>query len=728
MADTPEMGRTPSTDELVPELTFDEIDRAFDNNEFCFYLQPKCNVATGAIVGAEALVRWNHPKYGVVSPGRFVPMLEQAGQISRLDVFVWRSVVRMLARWEREGRNLVPISVNVSMVDIDQMDVADTLTGLLNEYDVDARLLQAEITESAVARNLSKVESTIRKLHADNIAVLMDDFGSAYSSLNMLKDINVDVIKLDMKFIDLNEDNASKGLKIVESVVNMARKLRLLVIAEGAQTKQQVDQLLSVGCRYIQGYYFHEPLPVGRMEKLLAERPDDRHFWDMSNDFMHGSYVPVNGRTMLETSALAASTFEILANGVAELSRLNVKTGEYRAVKRDGILPTPETDDFETYVQTLIAERVVHPDDADRFRADMDLASLRSLLFSQKSAFGVYRSEVLARTGIISFAVIPSRECSESDPWAVVMVGRNLPIESFVRLNGEEYRRDSLTGLLNRNAFDDDVEFIQATHDKPLTVMYMDLIGLHEINNHLGHARGDVVLCELADAARAYFGDDNIYRIGGDEFVIISFAHSMAQSARQMGYMRQELLDHGCELSVGMAESDDGEDIPDLVNQAENEMRKDKKRYYASGSGKRQLRTLNKQLEDILVRNKDMESLLQHLNTRYSIAYVVNLRADTQRPVVVPGYVQKMLDKHGGSFHEMLLDYCDKLVAPAYRDGFRMLFDYDYVRDRICREGAIRYAYVRNDGERFLITIFPDTHSVDEVMWVFAKEDTSSEE
>lgn len=722
------MGRTPSTDELVPELTFDEIDRAFDNNEFCFYLQPKCNVATGAIVGAEALVRWNHPKYGVVSPGRFVPMLEQAGQISRLDVFVWRSVVRMLARWEREGRNLVPISVNVSMVDIDQMDVADTLTGLLNEYDVDARLLQAEITESAVARNLSKVESTIRKLHADNIAVLMDDFGSAYSSLNMLKDINVDVIKLDMKFIDLNEDNASKGLKIVESVVNMARKLRLLVIAEGAQTKQQVDQLLSVGCRYIQGYYFHEPLPVGRMEKLLAERPDDRHFWDMSNDFMHGSYVPVNGRTMLETSALAASTFEILANGVAELSRLNVKTGEYRAVKRDGILPTPETDDFETYVQTLIAERVVHPDDADRFRADMDLASLRSLLFSQKSAFGVYRSEVLARTGMISFAVIPSRECSESDPWAVVMVGRNLPIESFVRLNGEEYRRDSLTGLLNRNAFDDDVEFIQATHDKPLTVMYIDLIGLHEINNHLGHARGDVVLCELADAARAYFGDDNIYRIGGDEFVIISFAHSMAQSARQMGYMRQELLDHGCELSVGMAESDDGEDIPDLVNQAENEMRKDKKRYYASGSGKRQLRTLNKQLEDILVRNKDMESLLQHLNTRYSIAYVVNLRADTQRPVVVPGYVQKMLDKHGGSFHEMLLDYCDNLVAPAYRDGFRMLFDYDYVRDRICREGAIRYAYVRNDGERFLITIFPDTHSVDEVMWVFAKEDTSSEE
>lgn len=157
-------------------------------------------------------------------------------------------------------------------------------------------------------------------------------------------------------------------------------------------------------------------------------------------------------------------------------------------------------------------------------------------------------------------------------------------------------------------------------------------------------------------------------------------------------------------------------------------MRKDKKRYYASGSGKRQLRTLNKQLEDILVRNKDMESLLQHLNTRYSIAYVANLRADTQRPVVVPGYVQKMLDKHGGSFHEMLLDYCDKLVAPAYRTASACCSTTITSATGLCREGAIRYAYVRNDGERFLITIFPDTHSVDEVMWVFAKEDTSSEE
>ena len=275
------MGRTPSTDELVPELTFDEIDRAFDNNEFCFYLQPKCNAATGAIVGAEALVRWNHPKYGVVSPGRFVPMLEQAGQISRLDVFVWRSVVRMLARWEREGRNLVPISVNVSMVDIDQMDVADTLTGLLNEYDVDARLLQAEITESAVARNLSKVESTIRKLHADNIAVLMDDFGSAYSSLNMLKEVPVDVLKLDMRFLYGLEDG-DRGGSILQSMVGMAGQLRLEVIAEGVETEEQARFLAGIGCKLAQGYYYDRPMPEAQFLTRLAQQPNREDLYAIS--------------------------------------------------------------------------------------------------------------------------------------------------------------------------------------------------------------------------------------------------------------------------------------------------------------------------------------------------------------------------------------------------------------------------------------------------------------
>lgn len=719
----PEMGGMPSNDELVPFFTFEDIDYALENGEFCCYLQPKCNAETGTIVGAEALVRWNHPKYGVIPPRWFVPVLERAGRICHVDMFVWRFVVEMLGRWEREGRNLVPVSVNVSMMDIDQMDVADVIGGLLNEYDVDARLLRVEITESTVAKNLSMVKDTIRKLHARGIVVLMDDFGSAYSSLNMLKDINVDMIKLDTKFIELSKENAGKGMKIIQSIIVMAEELHLMVIAEGVQTKEQVDWLEAVGCGYIQGYYFYPPLPVKRMETLLAERADGRHYWDMSCDYLHRGHVTVNGRVPLGVSALAADAFEILADGLAEISRLNVATGEYRAIKRDGVIPDPEVDEFGAYMRAVTANRVVHPDDVGRFLADLNLSSIRERLYRQETVLGIYRSEILAKNGVVAFAAVPTHACSPSDPWAVVLVGRNLPIGLLACGNADNYRRDSLTGLLNRNAYDNDLECIQATHGKPLTVVYVDMIGLHEINNHLGHAKGDSALCGLANAMRACFGDDRIYRVGGDEFVIISCNHTVSQSMRRMERMRRDFLEGDWDISVGMAESDDGEDLPDLINQAEIRMRQDKKQYYVNGGGKRQLRMLNNRLEDILVRDEDMKMLLEHLNVRYPVSFIVNLNTDTQRSIMVPDFFQRMLDGHGGSFREALREFCCVRIAPEYQEGLLRLLDYDVVRSRLKSEGAVQCGYVKNDGERFMLTILTDNRSTDETMWVFERKD-----
>lgn len=716
-------GRAPSNDEIVPRFSLDDINQAFDNNEFCFYLQPKCNAETGAIVGAEALVCWNHPEYGLVSPGKFIPLLERESMVTRLDLFIWRSVCEMLSRWDGEGRNLVPVSVNVSMKDIEAIDVARVLGDLLDRFSIDARLLQVEITESAIAQNMDVVEETIRDLHARGIAVLMDDFGSAYSSLNMLKDINVDAIKLDMKFVDLNADNAAKGLKIIESVIDMAYQLRLSIIAEGAQTAEQVSRLRELGCMYIQGYYFYPPLPVKQMETLLAERADGRHYWDMSCDYLHRDHVTVNGRVLLRVSALAADAFEILADGLAEISRLNVATGEYRVIKRDGVIPDPEVDEFGAYMRAVAVNRVVHPDDVGRFFADLNLPSIRERLYRQETVLGIYRSEVLAKTGVVTFAVIPTHVCSPSDPWAVVLVGQNLSMELLTCGDADNYRRDSLTGLLNRNAYDDDLEYIQATHDQPLTVVYVDMIGLHEINNHLGHAKGDSALCGLANAMRACFGDDRIYRVGGDEFVIISCNHTVSQSMRRMERMRRDFLEGDWDISVGMAESDDGEDLSDLINQAEIRMRQDKKQYYVNGGGKRQLRMLNNRLEDILVRDEDMKMLLEHLNVRYPVSFIVNLNTDTQRSIMVPDFFQRMLDGHGGSFREALREFCCVRIAPEYQEGLLRLLDYDVVRSRLKSEGAVQCGYVKNNGERFMLTILTDNRSTDETMWVFERKD-----
>lgn len=718
-------GRAPSNDEIVPRFSLDDINQAFDNNEFCFYLQPKCNAETGAIVGAEVLVRWNHPEYGLVSPGEFIPLLERESMVTRFDLFIWRSVCEMLSRWDGEGRNLVPVSVNVSMTDIEAIDVARVLGDLLDRFSIDARLLQVEITESAIAHNMDVVEETIRDLHARGIAVLMDDFGSAYSSLNMLKDINVDAIKLDMKFVDLNADNAAKGLKIIESVIDMAYQLRLSIIAEGAQTAEQVSKLRELGCMYIQGYYFYRPLTVGKMEDLLEHRPDDQHFWNISKDLMHRDYrMSTNGRSMLESSSLSAHIFEILNKGVAELSRLNLITGEYRTIKRDPKLPDVYADDFHDFCHALVSKRIIHPDDAGEFLKHTRLSDLRDQLFSkEKSEFTYFRSEVEAKTSVIAFGMLVPPDCSEANPWAVVLIGFDLSLDLIAKNMKEIYRQDSLTGLLNRNAYDSDVEQLRSADIGAVVCVYADMIGLHEVNNHLGHKQGNRMLCEFADAARAFFGDDRLYRIGGDEFVIISSAHTEAQTRKQLNYMRERLHTQGCEISVGVASSESTSDLPKIVEQAENEMRREKKEYYVRGGSKRQLRGLNKKLEDILVRNQDMESLLRHLNGRYSIACMVNLRTDSQRAIMVPDYFQKMLDAHDGSFKSALHDYCERLVAPFCKDSFSLLMDYDFIHARVESVGVLQYGYTRNDGEKFLLTIFADRRSKDETMWVFSKDD-----
>lgn len=718
-------GRAPGNDEIVPRFSLDDINQAFDNNEFCFYLQPKCNAETGAIVGAEALVRWNHPEYGLVSPGEFIPLLERESMVTRFDLFIWRSVCEMLSRWDGEGRNLVPVSVNVSMTDIESIDVARVLGDLLDRFSIDARLLQVEITESAIAHNMDVVEETIRDLHARGIAVLMDDFGSAYSSLNMLKDINVDAIKLDMKFVDLNADNAAKGLKIIESVIDMAYQLRLSIIAEGAQTAEQVSKLRELGCMYIQGYYFYRPLTVEKMEDLLEHRPDDQHFWNISKDLMHRDYrMSTNGRSMLESSSLSAHIFEILNKGVAELSRLNLITGEYRTIKRDPKLPDVYADDFHDYCHALVSKRIIHPDDAGEFLKHTRLSDLRDQLFSKKkSEFTYFRSEVEAKTSVIAFGMLVPPDCSEANPWAVVLIGFDLSLDLIAKNMKEIYRQDSLTGLLNRNAYDSDVEQLRSADIGAVVCVYADMIGLHEVNNHLGHKQGNRMLCEFADAARAFFGDDRLYRIGGDEFVIISSAHTEAQTRKQLNYMRERLHTQGCEISVGVASSESTSDLPKIIEQAENEMRREKKEYYVQGGSKRQLRGLNKKLEGILVRNQDMESLLRHLNGRYSIACMVNLRTDSQRAIMVPDYFQKMLDAHDGSFKSALHDYCERLVAPFCKDSFSLLMDYDFIHARVESVGVLQYGYTRNDGEKFLLTIFADRRSKDETMWVFSKDD-----
>lgn len=252
------------------QVLLSEIQRALENREFVFYAQPQCNMLSGKIIGLESLVRWKHPQKGLIPPGEFIPLLEKSGFITCLDRYIWDMVCSYLHSWIAEGKRLVPVSVNVSRMDIYALDVAAEFKGLVKRYGIPPRLLEIEITESAYAEDYQRIRRVVEELREAGFPVFMDDFGSGYSSLNMLKDVNVDVIKIDTKFLDMDERSRSRGMGILETVVRMAKIMQMKVIAEGVEEISQVEFLRNIGCIYGQGYYYYRPMPPEEFERLLT--------------------------------------------------------------------------------------------------------------------------------------------------------------------------------------------------------------------------------------------------------------------------------------------------------------------------------------------------------------------------------------------------------------------------------------------------------------------------
>ena len=250
------------------------IESALREDRSELFLQPKCNIRTGKIVGAEALARWRHPERGIVAPGEFIPLIERNGLVRSLDLRVWEKTAAWIRGLIDEGVQPVPVSVNVSRADIYLVDVAAELHALVERYGIDPSLIEVEITESAYSERPDRIVAAFDALAERGFTVLMDDFGSGYSSLNMLKDINVDVLKIDMRFLD-RDDRRSKD--IMESVIRMARWLDLPVIAEGVETREQVNFLLDVGCSYAQGYYNARPMEAAAFEALLTDGSKVQH-------------------------------------------------------------------------------------------------------------------------------------------------------------------------------------------------------------------------------------------------------------------------------------------------------------------------------------------------------------------------------------------------------------------------------------------------------------------
>lgn len=266
-----------------------DFQRGLENREVFFCLQPQCRVSTGAVVGAESLARWRRADGHVVPPAEFVPVLEKYGMVTNLDQYIWDEVCKWLKGWIDAGHTAVPISVNISQIDMLTIDVPRHFSDLLKRYDLPASLIKVEITESAYADDTATVRETVFRLREMGFLVLMDDFGSGYSSLNMLKSLNVDVIKLDAQFLHIQIQEERKGISILESIVNMAKTMKLPIIVEGVETQEQINFLSDLGCRYMQGYFFHRPMPVDEFEEMIRDESilDLRGFEFKANEQIH---------------------------------------------------------------------------------------------------------------------------------------------------------------------------------------------------------------------------------------------------------------------------------------------------------------------------------------------------------------------------------------------------------------------------------------------------------
>ncbi|MBQ8727473.1 MAG: EAL domain-containing protein [Oscillospiraceae bacterium] len=318
------------------------MEAALEKKEFIVYLQPKYNSQTEELSGAEALVRWLSEEKGLMSPAKFIPIFEKNGFITKLDDYMLNEICALQKKWYDEGRKLFPISVNISRAHFEKPDLAEHIRDIVKKYEIPFSCVEIELTESAFFDDKNLLIETVKRLRQYGFVVSMDDFGSGFSSLNSLKDIPLDVIKLDAGFFNIANDEDNRSSFIIEDTIAMAKHLRMQTVAEGIETRQQVDFLCSLGCDLIQGYYFARPMPVDEFER--------HNGYDMANSVSEETKQEesVSEEDISEeTSETAIETAEPEAEEIIEVVEAEIVSAEETVETTEASEESVETSDEE---------------------------------------------------------------------------------------------------------------------------------------------------------------------------------------------------------------------------------------------------------------------------------------------------------------------------------------------------------------------------------------------
>ena len=507
-------------DKLLREQAItDSMENALDEGQFTVYLQPKYSLHDDRLSGAEALVRWIHPEWGFMSPGEFIPLFEKNGFITQLDRYVWEQVCILLRDWKQKGYPDIAVSVNVSRADVYQDDLRDTLSGLVAKYGIEPRQLHLELTESAYTENPNQIISTVDKLREVGFIVEMDDFGSGYSSLNMLNQMKLDVLKLDMKFIQTETAKpAEQG--IMRFVVNLARWLNLSVVAEGVETRAQLERLREVGCDYVQGYFFSRPLPSQEFETLLREQ----EVHPMDQDCVCREKPELKKLLVIDKDAVYRSRVISAFEGLYQVLEATDAQSGFDCVRRFG---------KEEIMAVILAMDL--PDEGaavflKELRADPILWRIPVLSALPVS---MVSDEVVEKLDTDDFLCKNHPMC-DLRRRASRMVGVSNCRKMVITMENEACQ-DYLTGLLNRRGLETAVDSLRS-EDLPAAIFLFDVDNLKKINDEKGHEVGDAMIAAFADVLRRNTRDTDILcRYGGDEFVVILRHVLSADALRKKG-------------------------------------------------------------------------------------------------------------------------------------------------------------------------------------------------
>ena len=542
----------------------DNMESALEEGQFTVFLQPKYRLGDDKLVGAEALVRWNHPEYGLMSPGEFIPLFEKNGFITKLDQYIWDRVCAMMRQWQDRGYPVCPVSVNISRADIYQTDVTGVLLELMRKYDIAPGTLHLEITESAYTENSVQLSEVVKNLKKQGFIIEIDNFGRGCSSLSMLNQMEPDVMKLDMEFIQ-SESSKPADEGIMRVIIELARCMGLTVVAEGVETKEQLERLREIGCDYVQGYLFARPMPCDAFEELLAKQRDDEK----------ADAERTGGVRFQRQSILIMDDDDTYIKMAHEAFGSKYRIIEAADVKE---LADAVSDDDNSVAAVVLS--MTMPD-------NQSFDALNILRDNQRT----WRIPVLASAPQDALLEEKVLDMDADDftckPYTVRILQKRIARLLGLKIYQERERKlkceanhDYLTGLLNRRGLQAAVNELEPA-DMPLAYYIFDLDGLKKVNDTAGHKAGDEMLKAFGKLLKEHTRDaDVLSRYGGDEFVVILKRVPTDEIVLKKGReICQAFAETGlpaglpAACSAGAIRSDDSDaDISELIAKADSAM------------------------------------------------------------------------------------------------------------------------------------------------------------